>query len=150
MVRPEFYQAKSEVVYLFQLLDEDRSLDISPKEIMNRPQAFLSSQVRTCTYRVLVGGSVHLWTILGALHRVKFKDVDFFYLNFSLLQVITLLGHSIRSDLLATWTETKSFPISSFYRRRDAIERLFGSKESVKNNCQTHDDILCFQYLVLY
>jgi len=40
-----FVQAKSEVVYLFQLLDEDRSLDISPKEIMNRPQAFLSSQV---------------------------------------------------------------------------------------------------------
>ena len=51
VVRPEFFQAKSEVVYLFQLLDEDRSLDISPKEIMNRPQAFLSSQVRTCTYR---------------------------------------------------------------------------------------------------
>jgi len=47
-----FVQAKSEVVYLFQLLDEDRSLDISPKEIMNRPQAFLSSQVRMGTYRV--------------------------------------------------------------------------------------------------
>jgi len=40
-----FVQAKSEVVYLMQLMDSDNSLDLSPEEIMSQPQAFLASQV---------------------------------------------------------------------------------------------------------
>ena len=45
-VRPVgFVQAKSEVVYLMQLLDSDQSMDLSPEEIFDEPEAFLSSQV---------------------------------------------------------------------------------------------------------
>ena len=40
-----FVQAKSEVVFLMQLLDSDKSKDLSPEEIFEEPKAFLSSQV---------------------------------------------------------------------------------------------------------
>ena len=40
-----FVQAKSEVVFLMQLLDSDNSTDLSPEEILKKPEAFLSSQI---------------------------------------------------------------------------------------------------------
>ena len=58
-VRPVgFVQAKSEVVYLMQLLDSDQSMDLSPEEIFDEPEAFLSSQVTQYgqVYKRLIAG----------------------------------------------------------------------------------------------
>ena len=45
-VEPEgFIQAKSEVVYLMQLLDSDDSKDVSEEEVLVQPKVFLTSQV---------------------------------------------------------------------------------------------------------
>ena len=45
-VEPEgFIQAKSEVVYLMQILDTDTSLNLSLREILEEPSVFLNSQV---------------------------------------------------------------------------------------------------------
>ena len=40
-----FLQAKSEVVYLMEQLDTDKSKDLSENEIMKEPELFLKSQV---------------------------------------------------------------------------------------------------------
>ena len=44
-VQPEgFVQAKSEVIYLMELLDKDRDKLLTRKEIMTDPKVFLASQ----------------------------------------------------------------------------------------------------------